>query len=373
MSERAAAGWPLAWTLDELSARRIAEILHDITGSRGVVVTDGRTLLGSAGEICTRHEPCLGLRDPAVRGALRARRPCQAPIGTGELCEDRGCRCDPGTVALIPLLLHGEVAGVVKLYTPATCPSGRDLARLMAGISKLIELQRAVAEAAVHKELVAKARLEALQAQIRPHFLFNTLNTILLYSYTDMRRARELLVRLGDFFRRSLGSRGNFIPLVDEIEYLNTYLYFEKARFGERLRLSIRVDPAALWVEIPVLTLQPLVENAIVHGLAPREEGGMLHIRVRRRGREVHAVVADSGVGMGPEERRRVLEADFGTGSGIGLNNVNDRLRAVYGPAYGLRIRSRRGRGTIVRVRFPVPDPGGRGGARGGAPGADRR
>lgn len=213
---------------------------------------------------------------------------------------------------------------------------------------------RSTVRANLHSELVAKAQLEALQAQIRPHFLFNTLNTILIFSYTDVPRAQQLLIKLAEFFRVSLGNRGHMIPLMDELEYLSTYLCLEQARFGDNLKVHIRVEPEVMGIEVPVLTLQPLVENAILHGLAPKENGGALHIRARRLRGELRITIADTGLGMDAEARRRALAPGLGTGSGIGMNNVNDRLRALYGHRYGLRVKSSPGRGTVVVVRIPL-------------------
>jgi len=173
-------------------------------------------------------------------------------------------------------------------------------------------------------------------------------------SRTAFERSRELLLTLSQVFRRSLSYRCNMITLADEIEYINTYLSLEKARFGEKLQVKMKVDPRVMGVQVPILTLQPLVENSVVHGLAPKEDGGMVGVRAHRVRDEIHVFIADNGIGMDKERLRRVFEEGFGNNMGLGLTNVNERLISLYGEKYRLQVKSRPGRGTAIRVRIPL-------------------
>lgn len=342
--------------LNEESAQKICEIIHKITEVDAVAITDQEKILGFHGIGCRRHRQ----GGPILTGATRY------VLDSGETkvvmdpkilaCDEEGCPHPLKSAVITPLKFRGKVVGTFKLYraSPEALPSY--VARLAVGISALLGLQMELAEAERHRQLVTKARLEALQAQIRPHFLFNVLNTIIMLTRTDVERSRELLITLAQFFRRSLARRGNLITLQDEIEYINTYLSLEKARFGDKLEIRMRIDPELLGVQVPVLTLQPLAENAVIHGLAPKEDGGVLFIRVHRVRNEIHVLICDNGIGMDRERLRRVFEEGFGNNMGLGLTNVNERLISLYGDEFGLKIRSRSGRGTAIRVRIPLPE-----------------
>lgn len=342
--------------LDSAAAREIAEIIKDMTGVDGVAIADRAGLLGVAGLTCPRHEPELGLADPVVRRALASG---ELMVVSGEQARPRDCRagecpCRFQAAMVAPLQHRGQLWGAVKLYRLHGEFAPDFVPRIVTGITNLLNLQIERVELGLQRQWAMAARLEALQAQIRPHFLFNTLNTILSTLHADPARAAELIVLLGQFFRHSLSQRGAFAPLREELAYVQQYLRLEEARFGDRLRTRLEVDPAALEAVVPVLTLQPLVENAVIHGISPKEEGGRISVRVRRCGEEVRMAVADTGVGMEPAARARVMAQRPGQGTGLGLNNINDRLRTLFGRRYRLRIWSRPGRGTLALVRIPA-------------------
>jgi LytS/YehU family sensor histidine kinase len=199
----------------------------------------------------------------------------------------------------------------------------------------------------------AQAEVRALQAQINPHFLFNAFNTILYFVRTDPDQARHLILQLSEVFQRVLRS-GASVALRDELGYARAYLALEQARLGERLRIDCTVrDESLLDQTVPTLILQPLVENAVKHGLAPREDGGRLEIVVERLGGDLVVLVRDDGVGIAPA-RLSALTADGYSGPSIGLNNINRRLMTLYGPAYRLGIESAEGAGTCVKLRLPL-------------------
>jgi hypothetical protein len=193
--------------------------------------------------------------------------------------------------------------------------------------------------------LAREAELKALKAQINPHFLFNTLNTIASLIHTHPEQAEETVERLAEMFRYLLnGSERGLVPLEEELAFVDGYLEIERARFGERLRVTRRVDPDVLRVPVPGLILQPLVENAVQHGQGT--DGSVdLTIRVTASGDEVWVAIADLGPGM---------DSGHGAGWGVGLRNVDDRLCKTYGPAYGLSIGANEPQGTVVSLRIPA-------------------
>jgi signal transduction histidine kinase len=197
------------------------------------------------------------------------------------------------------------------------------------------------------RALAAQAELRALKAQINPHFLFNTLNTIAELIHTDPARAEEVVERLAEMFRYVLvGSERGLVPLEEELAFVGRYLEIERARFGEQLHVVCEVAPGMLGVSVPSLILQPLVENAIRHG---RGADGRVDVSICVAPQDdvVLITIADRGPGMPP---RRELQAR----QGHGLRNVDERLRKTYGEAYALQIAPNDPSGTVVRLRIPL-------------------
>jgi two-component system LytT family sensor kinase len=197
------------------------------------------------------------------------------------------------------------------------------------------------------RALATEAELRALKAQINPHFLFNTLNTIAQLIHTDAARAEATVERLAEMFRYVLaGSERGLVSLEEELSFLDDYLEIERARFGERLQVTCEIGPEALGVSVPSLILQPLVENAARHGRGV--DGSVdLTLRVRSDADKVVIAVADRGPGL-------PLHFKVGEGAGHGLRNVDERLRKTYGEEYELDIGANEPRGTVVTVRIPI-------------------
>ena len=197
------------------------------------------------------------------------------------------------------------------------------------------------------EKLLMAARVEALASQINPHFLFNTLTSISSLIRSQPETARMLIVKLSGLLRRLQRSQEHFVTLREELEAIDEYLDIESIRFGPKLRIEKDIDPGSLDVVVPSMLLQPLVENSIKHGLAPKIGEGRITIRsVRERGHAIIDVI-DNGVGVGPAHMERVK------GGGIGLRNVNERLRVIYGANYELQLDSVPGQGTCARVVIP--------------------
>jgi len=192
------------------------------------------------------------------------------------------------------------------------------------------------------------ARMEALTSQINPHFLFNTLNTIGSLTRVEPEAARTLLVKLSNIMRRLLRKHENFVPLRDEVKFIEDYLDIEMTRFGpEKLRFQKEIDDSTLDAMVPSMLLQPMVENSVRHGLAPRLEGGEIRLRTARVNGRVVIDLEDNGIGITPERIPEIYS------SGIGISNVNERLKVLYGQDFTLKIDSEPGRGTSIRIELP--------------------
>jgi two-component system LytT family sensor kinase len=207
------------------------------------------------------------------------------------------------------------------------------------------------------ERLLLQARMVALQNQINPHFLFNTLNTISSLVRFDPDTAREMILKLATILRRLLHSTDSFVPLREEAEFIDNYLDIEVVRFGrDKLRVLKELDPASLEVMVPSMLLQPLVENCVKHGLSPKVEGGSITLRSRLIKSQLIIEVEDDGVGMGAAQL--LAQPDGSGGTGIGMANVAERLKVLYGDAAKMTIESREGAGTQIRLRLPVlPNP----------------
>ena len=203
------------------------------------------------------------------------------------------------------------------------------------------------------ERLLLQARMAALQNQINPHFLFNTLNSISSLVRFAPDTARELIIKLAKILRRLLHSSDAFVALQEEIDFIDNYLDIEVVRFGrDKLRVVKELDPASLEVMVPSMLLQPLVENSIKHGLSSKIEGGSIYLRSQLSEEHVIIEVEDDGIGMASAQ---LLERPSGLGEGgIGMANVAERLKVLYGDTARMTIDSRNGAGTLVRLRLPV-------------------
>ncbi len=202
------------------------------------------------------------------------------------------------------------------------------------------------------ERLLLHARMEALQNQINPHFLFNTLNSISSLVRFDPDTAREVISKLATILRRLLSSADSFVPLREEVEFIDNYLDIEVVRFGkDKLRVVKELAPESLDVMVPSMLLQPLVENSIKHGLASKVEGGSIFLRSRLSDSRLVIEVEDDGVGIAATQ---TPESGNGRGAGIGMANVSERLQVLYGDTARLTVDSHEGKGTLVRIRLPL-------------------
>jgi two-component system LytT family sensor kinase len=202
------------------------------------------------------------------------------------------------------------------------------------------------------ERLLLHARMEALQNQINPHFLFNTLNSISSLVRFDPDTAREVISKLATILRRLLNSTDSFVPLREEVEFIDNYLDIEVVRFGhDKLRVVKDLAPESLDVMVPSMLLQPLVENSIKHGLSSKVEGGSIYLRSRLSDSGLVIEVEDDGVGMAATQ---LMESGATRGVGIGMANISERLQVLYGDTARMTIDSNEGKGTLVRIRLPL-------------------
>ncbi len=199
-----------------------------------------------------------------------------------------------------------------------------------------------------HQQLLLRARMDALASQINPHFLFNTLNTVSALIRMDPDTARGVVLKLSNILRRLLRKHETFVPLREELSFIDDYLDIEVARFGDdTLEIVKEIDPDTLETFIPSMLLQPMVENSLKHGLAPKLDGGRICLRTSNRDSRLHIEIEDNGVGISEEKMPHVYV------EGIGLSNVRERLRVLYGEDFNLDIQSREGQGTVIRIDVP--------------------
>jgi two-component system LytT family sensor kinase len=203
--------------------------------------------------------------------------------------------------------------------------------------SKLQEQQR----------LLMQARLDALTSQINPHFLFNTLNSVSSLIRTNPHQARMVVYQLSNILRRLLRKHDNFSSLREELSFIDDYLSIEVIRFGDKLRFRKEVEPSTLDMQLPSMLLQPLIENCIKHGLSSKVEGGSITLRATRVADRLHLLVEDDGVGISEAELANL------PGRGIGVSNVNERLKVLFGDDYRMSIDSQPGKGTKIEIEVP--------------------
>jgi two-component system, LytTR family, sensor kinase len=260
----------------------------------------------------------------------------------------------PVAAAVIaPVRAGSRVVGAVAAFAPQ---AGAGLVRATTEVADWVAAQVELAELDASRTLLMEAEVRALRAQISPHFIYNSLNAIASFINTDPARARELVVEFADFTRYSFRRHGDFTTLAEELRCIDRYLLLERARFGDRVQVSLRIAPEVLSTVIPFLSLQPLVENAVRHGLEAKEGPGHITISANDSGAFAEVTIEDDGVGMDPVHLQSMLAGHL-DGEHVGLRNVDARLRQVYGDEHGLVIETAPGEGTLITMRVPKSQP----------------
>lgn len=339
--------------LNRAGSERAVRHLRVLLGTAAVALTDRSRVLAVDG-ISHNHA------EHALEHAARV-----LDDGRTSILGSRDVSCGapdcPVRAAVAAPVVDGDtVVGALVAYSRDTSAM---LVRAVEEVARWVSGQVELASADAQRTQLMEAELRALRAQISPHFVYNSLSAIASFTRTDPDHARELLLEFADFTRYALRRGGEFATLSDEIRNTERYLVLEQARFGDRLRVSLRVAPEVLPIAVPFLVVQPLVENAVRHGLEGAFEVVTVSITAVDAGPDALITVEDDGAGSEPGVIRAALEGGDGAGAGarggsVGLGNVDARLRQVYGDPYGLVIETAPTAGTKVTFRVPKFAPG---------------
>jgi len=328
-------------------ASKAAKHLRAMLGTQAIAVCDKESTLAWDGT-GTHHRDQVGRHAAEVLTSGRTVVLDAKDVACGDPT------CPIRTAILAPVVSEDRVMAVLAAYGPS---ASAGLVRATQEVAGWVSTQVELAELGRQRSRAMEAELRALRAQISPHFIYNSLAAIASFVRTDPDRARDLLLEFADFTRYAFRRGGAFTTLAEELGNIEHYLALEQARFGDRLQISLRVAPEVLSVAVPYLAIQPLVENAVHHGLESKEGVGHVSITASDRGSEAEIVVEDDGIGSDPDVVRAVL-AGIQEGDSVGLGNVDARLRQVYGDDHGLVVETAPGAGTKVTFLVPKFAPG---------------
>lgn len=340
--------------LNENSAEAVCKLLLPATSANAVAITDTLKILGYTGAELESHRIGTPIRNESTRRSIQT-----AEIQVLRTKEEIGIsEGDTSFVAaiVVPLIKLEKAVGTLKFFYRSAKKIDETEQAVAQGLATLLSMQLSLADLDYQREQAAKMELKALQAQIRPHFLFNTINTIAALIRTDPAQARVLLREFATFYRRTLEGSLDYISL--EQEYLQTlrYLGFEIARFGaDKITLESDIEKGLEDIMVPAFIIQPLVENAVGHGM---KEDAPLHIKIQAHTLEGQVVVAiiDDGAGIPQHIQEHVLTEEV-QNVGIALKNVDDRLRGFFGSKAHLEVQSEEGKGTTVSLYLgPIDD-----------------
>src|SRR5947209_540787 len=329
--------------LTERTAELAVPHLRALTGAAAIALADTRAVLAIDGEGREQVRP----------GDLLSRLLARTPDHRVHI-EPRLVSSDPTcplrSAVLAPLIVQERRAGtLIAFYRAVGRPSQAEL-RVVQEAASLVSAQVELSVVAEQERRLAQAELRALRAQISPHFIYNALAAVAGDIHARPEEARELLIDFAEFTRYLFRDGRSYVTLGEELDHVERYLRLEQARFRNSLHVVIDVPAETRGAVVPAMSVQPLVENAVRHGVERRAGSGHVSITARVRGSDVELLVNDDGTGIAPERVAAVLA---GAGGGIGLSNVDGRLRATYGERYALRIESQPGAGTTAVMTVP--------------------
>ncbi len=324
------------------TAREVASVILQETGVGAVGITDREKVLAFVGDGSDHHQVGQNISSTQTMKAIRENRIVYADGGEKKWRCNLSTDCPLGSVLCVPLRLDNELIGTINLFEPKNKLFLVTNKTLGEGITKLLSDQILYARYIEQKTLVTSAELKLAQAQISPHFLFNALNTIIAITRKDADRARDLLLHLSNFFRKNLKNTGNLATLEEELNHVNSYLVIEKARFEDRLQLEIAVDDDLLALKLPVFSLQPIVENAIKHGISNMLGQGVIRLTAVRVAGSIHISVEDNAGNFAERGKK-----------GLGMSIVEKRIKNLCGENHGLEISCIPGERTIVAITLP--------------------
>lgn len=334
--------------ISQESAQAAAQIIYQYGGYHAVAVTDTQRVLSFIGAEADHHMTADNHFTKSTKQVIET-----GEIYIAEHSREIGCNhpgCTLKSAIIVPLKYGNKVVGTFKLYYTVSNLLNQTDTVFAEGLAQLFSIQLELAEIERESQQAAHAELKALQSQINPHFLFNTLTTIISLVRTKPMLARELLLKLSEIFRFTLHKTGKEITLEEELHQVRAYLTIEKARYGDKLTFNETIELNPNIYLISSLTIQPLVENAIQHGLKPKQNGGTIYLSIHEGTDFIEILLKDDGIGFDLDKMNPLHKP---LAEHIGIRNVHERLQRQYGKAYGLTIESIPGIGTTVTIRIP--------------------
>jgi len=335
--------------INKESARKTAEIIMSIVDFEAVAITDRNVILAHIGAGEDHHLCGAKVLTQITRKVISTGKYAVARKSNEIECSNPECPLK--SAIIVPLKEEDKVIGTLKLYKRRENDISHVDIELALGLAQLFSTQLELSKIEYQSKLLTLTELKALQSQINPHFLFNTLNTISILCRIQPETARNLINNLAEFYRNNLRGNSILVELETELNHVRSYISIEKARFMKKLNVVYEID-SDLKCLIPPLTIQPIVENAINHGILPKEEGGIVSIKLKDLVSHVEIQVEDNGVGMDKKTIQNALDKD-GASVNIGLYNVKSRLKCIYGDSSSLDIESEKGKGTRVTIKIP--------------------
>ncbi|QTF06769.1 sensor histidine kinase [Brenneria izadpanahii] len=333
---------------NQQNSMRVARILYEELGVGAVAITDREKLLAFIGLGDDHHTVDSPITSLHTHRAIEKNQVVYADGNEVPYTCSISSSCKLGSTLVIPL--RGEeqrVIGTIKLYEPKNKLFSSINRTLGEGIAHLLSAQILAGRFERQKQLLAQSEIKLLHAQVNPHFLFNALNTLSAVIRRNPDHARQLVLSLSTFFRKNLKRSNDEVSLSDELEHVNAYLEIEKARFADHLTVDITLPDALLEARLPAFSLQPIVENAIKHGISQMIDVGHIHISGRLHANTLELTVEDNA-GM--------YQPPTG-GDGLGMNLVDRRIKARYGTHFGITVICEADRFTRVEVRVPFLSP----------------
>jgi len=337
------------------TAMATARIINARVAVGAVAITDQFRVLAHIGAGNDHHQAGHGIVTNATRIVLETGESMFISNKSEIGCSHPGCPF--ASAIIVPLYKGGNVVGTLKFYGTAKKTLDLLLFELAKGLGNLFSTQLELENIQITERMLAHAEIRRLQAQINPHFLFNSLNTITSFCRTSPEKARSLLQDLSSYLRKSLEASRGFVPLSEELDQIRCYLAIEQARFGERIRVNFEVEEGCDSWPIPPLIIQPLVENSVRHGILAQENGGEIRLQIRKESDHLHVEVCDDGAGMDAGQVERLFEKNRmdSRSGGIGVRNCFQRLEQIFGPSYLPSVVSAPGQGTRVDFMLPMP------------------
>ncbi len=327
---------------DKESCSKIGEIILDFSKDLAVVFTDKRRIISVSGKIDLDSNELPEISKEVFKNKV-------VKVAESSPESDVLREALKTMIAIsVPLVKNEDVFGSMIIFSKKYRLSYQSQILYADGLGKLFSTQFELADMEKQKELLVEAEYKALQSQINPHFIFNSLNTISSFVREKPEDARELLIALTTYFRNSIKNKDSLVSIYEEMEYVEAFSQLVKARFEDRLSIEMEVEKG-LSCMVPCLIVQPIVENAVIHGAMSRKQG-FVKIEVFERDEQVIIEVKDNGKGI-PENILRDLRNDISDDSSIGLFNVDKRLRYIYGKDNGLDISST-SYGTTIRIKI---------------------